>query len=223
MRTAVESPWGVCRVTLYADGTAVDLALPDDVPIAALLPALRDIAHRQGVAVHHLAAPGLGSLDPGLTLRENGIRDGTVLTTLVVAGAVHRPRSSQRRQHGAVPDAVFAQRQSRVQGPQARYREMVKHDAVPVCDVAQYRQQRRDRHVIRQRQIKGGAVGVQRHPAHTPRRCDCGPHRYPFVTSGHYESAAGRRRRRSTGELPSGTPTLTVRHTLMNRRAALGG
>ncbi|MET0898687.1 MAG: EsaB/YukD family protein [Mycobacterium sp.] len=91
MRTAVDSPWGVCRVTLYADGNAIDLALPDDVPVAALMPVLHDLARERGIGLHQLAVPGRGPLEPGLTLRENHIRDGSILTTLTVAGPVHRP------------------------------------------------------------------------------------------------------------------------------------
>lgn len=91
MRTAVESPSAVCRVTLYADGDAVDLALPDDVPVAALMPVLHEIARERGVGLHRLAVPGRGPLDPGLTLCENDIRDGSVLTTLTAARPVHRP------------------------------------------------------------------------------------------------------------------------------------
>ena len=91
MRTEIGSPWGVCRVTLYADGNAIDVALPDDVPVAALMPALRDIARRHGTSVHRLAVPGLGPLNAGLTLRENSIRDGAVLTTVAAAGPVYRP------------------------------------------------------------------------------------------------------------------------------------
>jgi WXG100 protein secretion system (Wss), protein YukD len=71
----------VYRVTLYVDGRGVDLALPADVPVGALLPALGDALHDAGVdrPLLHLAVPGRGLLDVGLTLAGNGIRDGDVL------------------------------------------------------------------------------------------------------------------------------------------------
>ncbi|CAN5784238.1 type VII secretion integral membrane protein EccD [soil metagenome] len=71
------------RVTLYVDGRGLDLALPGDVPVGALMPALGDALHDAGVdrPLPHLAVPGRGLLDVELTLAGNGIRDGDVLLT----------------------------------------------------------------------------------------------------------------------------------------------
>ncbi|CAN5457602.1 hypothetical protein BH11ACT6_BH11ACT6_50020 [soil metagenome] len=74
---------GARRVTVYIDACAIDLALPAQVPVAVLTPAIRDTLHTlggpAGSPTDRLSVPGHGSLDPALTLAENGIRDGAVL------------------------------------------------------------------------------------------------------------------------------------------------
>lgn len=75
-----------CRVSLYLDGTNVDMALPADIPVEVLLPAVHDILIRQGLpapavlVARQLSVPGLAALDPAKSLRQHGIADGTVLT-----------------------------------------------------------------------------------------------------------------------------------------------
>ncbi|CAN5408783.1 hypothetical protein BH11ACT7_BH11ACT7_17060 [soil metagenome] len=72
------------RLTLYVDTQAVDLVLPGDIPVAVLVPAVSDLLHQQGLALPTpaacIASVGRGPLHPELTLAENGIHDGTVLT-----------------------------------------------------------------------------------------------------------------------------------------------
>ncbi len=75
------------RVSLYADTLHVDLVLPAAVPVAALLPSVRDVlSHYAGFSSearipHHyrLSCPGMAALDPSTTLIDNNIRDGAVL------------------------------------------------------------------------------------------------------------------------------------------------
>lgn len=83
----------VTRVLVYTDGDGADLALPGDIPVAVLLPALHDLLTELGLrpgAAVALASPGHRPLDDSLTLEQNGIRDGAVLT-LLPAGQPHRP------------------------------------------------------------------------------------------------------------------------------------
>ena len=84
-------PPRVCRVSLYIDGNSTDMALPGDVPVEVLIPALHDALIHHGLpprtvlVARGLAAPGRAPLDPTKTLRENGITDGAVLTLAAAA------------------------------------------------------------------------------------------------------------------------------------------
>lgn len=74
---------GARRVTVYIDACAIDLTLPAQVPVAVLTPAIRDtlltLGGPAGSPTDRLSVPGHGSLNPALTLAENGIQDGAVL------------------------------------------------------------------------------------------------------------------------------------------------
>lgn len=75
------------RLSVYADGRNVDLALPAAMPLAALIPAILDIlATETGLSTadltpvaYQLSCPGAAALDPSTTLAQNAIQDGTVL------------------------------------------------------------------------------------------------------------------------------------------------
>ncbi len=77
----------VRRVSLYADALNVDLTLPAAVPVAALLPPIRDVlATHTGFGYevrapqrYQLSCPGMDPLDSSMTLAENDIHDGAVL------------------------------------------------------------------------------------------------------------------------------------------------
>jgi hypothetical protein len=73
------------RILLYVGGRGVDLALPGDVPVGDLLPAVHDLLTRSGLCppgAARLAQPGHEPLDESKTLLESEIRDGVVLTML---------------------------------------------------------------------------------------------------------------------------------------------
>lgn len=80
------------RLLVYSDGDGVDLALPGDVPVGALWPAVHDLLTGLGLrpdAAMRLSRPGHGLLDLSMSLQQNGIRDGDLLT-LESAGAAAR-------------------------------------------------------------------------------------------------------------------------------------
>lgn len=92
MRTAkeimvVESDRGMRRVSVYADGAKVDLVLPAEMPVAALIPSIQDIVAaetgRRSVDPvpdrYQLSRPGMPTLNPSTTLAQNAVRDGAVL------------------------------------------------------------------------------------------------------------------------------------------------
>jgi type VII secretion integral membrane protein EccD len=75
---------GLRRLSVHADEVRVDLALPAEVPIATLIPAIVDIAgarqrNRDRPTRYQLSRPGLTALEGSTTLAEQGIRDGAVL------------------------------------------------------------------------------------------------------------------------------------------------
>jgi hypothetical protein len=105
-------------VQVYAGGLGADLALPDDVPIAALTPELWD---SDGL----LTAPGRGPLDPALDLHDNGVRDGALLVLAPPTGhrapavidasaavaaqpTIEKPDSYGARVTGGAAAALFA-------------------------------------------------------------------------------------------------------------------
>ncbi len=75
------------RLSVYADGLNVDLALPAAMPLAVLIPEIVDIlatqagpSTRDRMAVgYQLARPGGAALDSSTTLAQNVIHDGTTL------------------------------------------------------------------------------------------------------------------------------------------------
>ena len=104
MSIAVDVSSELRRVSIHAGSVGVDLALPGQVPIAVLLPAVVDM-----LALHcgngpdwlsssiattvQLSRPGAAPLDSSMTLAEQSIRDGAVLLLLTPAKtAVPGPR-----------------------------------------------------------------------------------------------------------------------------------
>lgn len=68
---------------VYTDGAGIDVALPRDVPVVVLLPALHDLLTGlgpRGAGTGVLSRPGWGPLDPEKTLDDNDVDDGSVLT-----------------------------------------------------------------------------------------------------------------------------------------------
>lgn len=81
------------RIALHAGAVPVDLELPAGVPIAALIPAVVDLAGAPSPGVRYrLHPPGLPALDGTKTLAEHGIRDGTVLMLSGDVAALPAPR-----------------------------------------------------------------------------------------------------------------------------------
>lgn len=90
---------GLRRVSIYADSAHVDLVLPADVPIEALIPAIVDISTaRSGSGAqpmtvrYQLALPGDVALKSSETLAQNGIRDGTTLILTSSSTELAAPR-----------------------------------------------------------------------------------------------------------------------------------
>ena len=88
-----------CRVAIHTGSGDIDLVLPGDVPVGALLPEVCDLIDsalpgetgltgRLGV---RFAAPGRAPLDPEKTLFENGIVDGALLVLTTGHGPPTRP------------------------------------------------------------------------------------------------------------------------------------
>lgn len=99
---------GLRRVSVHAGGTAVDVALPAGIPVAALIPAIVDIVrngeveHRLTAGRYQLSLPGAAALDATATLAESGIRDGAVLMLAERSAPLPEPR------HHDVAEAVSA-------------------------------------------------------------------------------------------------------------------
>ncbi|MDF2824991.1 MAG: hypothetical protein K0R68_2399, partial [Mycobacterium sp.] len=71
------------RIVVWAAGDGVDVALPGDIPVGALLPAVHDLLADLGLQIRageKLVRPGRGPVDQSLSLQDNGIRDGDLLT-----------------------------------------------------------------------------------------------------------------------------------------------
>lgn len=80
----------LCRVSILADRTQVDVALPAEVPTVLMMHSLVDLvtgraptsnpADPETTPARWLLSPiGAGHLDPALSLHENGVRDGDLL------------------------------------------------------------------------------------------------------------------------------------------------
>ncbi len=67
------------RVTFASPGTRADVSVPDDLPVALLLPQVRDLLSVGGGRRWTLTHPVGGDLDPGATLRDVGVVDGQLL------------------------------------------------------------------------------------------------------------------------------------------------
>ncbi len=76
---------GLRRVTVHSGTAVVDVALPGEIPVAVLIPAIVDILKVRGCESvleaerYHLAPLGACALDPQATLQQHGIEDGAVL------------------------------------------------------------------------------------------------------------------------------------------------
>ena len=71
------------RISIRAGTTAVDLALPPDVPMTELIPSVYDILTEAGAALpqlpYRLHRPGHPALDASMSLSQLGIDDGALL------------------------------------------------------------------------------------------------------------------------------------------------
>lgn len=81
-----DSDSGVRRVSVHVGTVNIDLVLPAEVPVAALLPSILDLVPAEArvrsvdpIAGYQLACFGMAALNPSTTLAQNTIRDGTVL------------------------------------------------------------------------------------------------------------------------------------------------
>lgn len=93
---------GLRRVSVHAGSTAVDLALPAGVPVAALMPSIIDIldARRDDdegcgeptARRYRLSRPGAAALSTSTTLAQHGVRDGEVLLLTESAAPPPAPR-----------------------------------------------------------------------------------------------------------------------------------
>lgn len=90
------------RVTIYADGTEADVAVPAGIPVAALLPHLHDLLTEAGADVRGacMTAASGQRLDLSKSLQDNGISDGGVL---VMASAPVRHRTPHALEPAAAP------------------------------------------------------------------------------------------------------------------------
>lgn len=89
---------GLRRVSVYADTVGVDLALPAQVPVAVLLPAIVDAVAARGyrrddraATGYRLVEPGAGALDPAKSAAQQHLRDGAVLVLSRADGGFSTP------------------------------------------------------------------------------------------------------------------------------------
>lgn len=91
---------GLRRVSVHAGRTAIDVALPADVPVAVLMPSIIDIldGRDDGASAepvprrYRLSRPGAVALSTSTTLAQHGIRDGEVLVLTESATPPPAPR-----------------------------------------------------------------------------------------------------------------------------------
>ncbi|BAX91151.1 ESX-4 secretion system protein eccD4 [Mycobacterium shigaense] len=98
------------RVSIHADGSVVDVALPSQMPVGTLIPPIVDIVEGRAVdrppdptARHYqLCRPGTAALHVAMTLAQNGIRDGDTLVLSRTQARAVVPR------HDDVAEAVWS-------------------------------------------------------------------------------------------------------------------
>ncbi|MEZ0362401.1 type VII secretion integral membrane protein EccD [Mycobacterium sp. pUA109] len=97
--TLVPANSSLRRISVHADAVHVDLAVPAQLSIATLLPAIVDIVAARGyrrdhptAAPYQLTRPAVGALDASKTLAQHGILDGAVLVVTRPADAPPAPR-----------------------------------------------------------------------------------------------------------------------------------
>lgn len=77
---------GLYRVAVHADAAHADLALPSEVPVAALIASVLDLIPHpmspDSLRPYRLSEPGRAALDSGKTLSQQGIRDGSTLVLI---------------------------------------------------------------------------------------------------------------------------------------------
>lgn len=91
---------GLRRVSIYADSAVVDVALPSQIPVAALMPPIVDLVEGRATGspddltarCYQLSRPGTPALDRSMTLTQSGIRDGDVLVLNHSRAPVPAPR-----------------------------------------------------------------------------------------------------------------------------------
>jgi type VII secretion integral membrane protein EccD len=99
------------RVSVHADAGEVDLALPDNVPVADLMPSIAEILAGPGyrydlIAPYRLVSGATPGWDSSKTLAQNGVRDGAVLLATCGGAEPAAPRFDDAAE--AVAHAVCA-------------------------------------------------------------------------------------------------------------------
>jgi len=102
-------PDPVCRLAVQHGLQTVDLALPSDAPVGALLPSIADLVGRGTAAADegrqwYLSRIGQGRIDEMTSLRDNGVRDGELL--LLTTAAIPAPTRISDDPWRAVIDAA---------------------------------------------------------------------------------------------------------------------
>ncbi|OBG79074.1 type VII secretion integral membrane protein EccD [Mycobacterium sp. E1214] len=100
---------GLRRVSVHSDSAVLDVCLPAEVPVAALIPTLVDLFGSRGAAEGrqlNLSAPGAAPLDPSTTLAQSRVDDGAVLVLSRSSPAPPVPRYLDAA--AAVTDALAA-------------------------------------------------------------------------------------------------------------------
>ena len=96
-RTMTEAGGDLCRITVVAPRMRLDVAVPQEVPLAHLLPTLLwhsgEQLAEEGIASGGwaLQRAGEGPLDTGLTMAALGVRDGDILYLRTGKGAAPTP------------------------------------------------------------------------------------------------------------------------------------
>lgn len=116
---------GLRRVSIYAGSAVVDVALPSQIPVAALVPPIVDLVQSRGTqspddltaSRYQLSRPGTSALHRSMTLAQNDIRDGDVL--ILSHGRAPAPVARYDDPADAVSAALNARTPSRTGARQA--------------------------------------------------------------------------------------------------------
>lgn len=116
---------GLCRVSIHAGSTVVDVALPSQMAVTTLIPPIVDIVEGRAAAGsddptarrYQLGRPGTAALNAAMTLAQNGIRDGDVLVLSRARAPVPAPKYDDVAE--AVSSTLDARSPVRLQGRRA--------------------------------------------------------------------------------------------------------